>query len=258
MMKYRKICMLFAAVILIGVVTGGCARLFKKSRYIVATSPSNPPLVMLDAEKDIIGFDIDVIDQIALRMDMNIKIIPVLQTNLLYGLIDETYDIAIASLTLPLETTEAENPEIDYSDPYLDIGEVIVVSEDFGEYRGPEDLAHKTVGVEKGSKAVEVLGRQKTVTIREYTEIQNAYEDIALGKIDALSADLPDAVKSVHLSDEYKRILKIQPEPVTQKQYVIAVKSGNNVLLNQINSGIEKMKKDGSLEMLVEKWFFTQ
>ncbi len=258
MTKYRKICLLFAVILMIGVVTNSCARILKKGRYIVATSPRTPPFVMLDADKDIIGFDIDVINQIALRMDMNIKIIPVLQTNLLYGLIDETYDIAIASIILPAEASEAENPEINYSDPYLEIGEVIVLSEDFGEYSGLDDLTNKKVGIEKGSDSKRVLGRQKGIAIREYTEIKNAYEDIALGKIDALSADLPNAVQTVHFSDEYNRILKIQPEPVTRKQYVIAVKSGHNILLNKINSGIEKMKKDGSLEMLVEKWFFTQ
>jgi polar amino acid transport system substrate-binding protein len=258
MMKYRKICILLAAILLIGIVTNSCSRFFKKARYIVATSPSTPPLVMLDADKDIIGFDIDVINQIALRMDMNVKIIPVLKTNLLYGLIDETYDIAIASITLPAEASEAESPEIDYSDPYLEIGEVIVLSEDFGEYSGFDDLADKIVGIEKGSESKRVLGRQKGITVREYAEIEYAYEDIALGKIDAISVDLPHAVQTVYLSDEYNRILKIQPEPVTKKQYVIAVKSGSNILLNQINSGLEKIKKDGSLEMLVEKWFFAQ
>lgn len=258
MMKYRKICLLLTAILLIFFTTNSCSRLFKKGRYIVATSPSTPPLVMLDADKDIIGFDIDIVNQIALRMDMNVKIIPVLRTNLFYGLIDETYDIAIASITLPAEASEAENPEIDYSDPYLEIGEVIVLSEDFGEYSGLDDLSGKIVGIEKGSDSKRVLVGRKGITIKEYSKIENAYEDIAVGKIDALSANLPNAVQTVHLSDEYNRILEIHPEPVTKKQYVIAVKSGNNILLNKINSGIEKIKKDGSLQMLIEKWFFTQ
>ena len=84
----------------------------------MATDPNNPPLVMVDEEKNIIGFDIDVIQEIANKSDLNIKIIPVLKANLLYGLIDETYDIAIASITPGISSSTAEIPDIKYSKPY--------------------------------------------------------------------------------------------------------------------------------------------
>ena len=130
-MRLKRIILLLFMIIS-AIHINSCSRLsFKKSRYIVATSPSTPPLVMIDKEKDIIGFDIDVIEQIAILADINIKIIPVLKGNLLYGLIDETHDIAIASITHPKGTSPADVLEIEYSKPYLEIGEVLVLSEDF-------------------------------------------------------------------------------------------------------------------------------
>ena len=257
-MRLKKIILfLFMIISTINIIS--CSRFsFKKSRYIVATSPSAPPLVMIDKEKDIIGFDIDVIEQIAILADINIKIIPVLKGNLLYGLIDETHDIAISSITHPKGTSPSDVLEIDYSKPYLEIGEVLVFSEDFSGFNSLDDLENKTVGVNKNAESKKVFQDHGNIRVKEYSQIEEALEDMALGKIQAICIDLPTAVQLVGLNGEYRRIFKIYPEPVTLTEYVIAVKRGNNSLLNTINTGIEKMKKDGSLDMLIDKWFFSK
>jgi ABC-type amino acid transport substrate-binding protein len=213
---------------------------------------------MIDKEKDIIGFDIDVIEQIATLADINIKIIPVLKGNLLYGLIDETHDIAISSITHPKGTSRSDVPEIDYSKPYLEIGEVLVFSEDFSGFNSLDDLENKTVGVRKDAESKKVFQDHGNIRVKDYSQIEVAFEDMALGKIQAICIDLPTAVQLVSLNGEYRRIFKIYPEPVTFTEYVIAVKRGNNSLLNIINTGIEKMKKDDSLDMLIDKWFFSK
>ena len=258
MKKLAERLFLFFIFLFLSTALSCCSKFFKKDRYIVATSPNNPPLVMIDEEKEIVGFEIDVIEQIAISSDMNIKIIPVLKGNLLHGLIDETYDIAISSITSSNGARSFENIDINYSNPYMEIGEVFVLSEDFKDYKGLKDLVNKTVGLRKATESKQILIKEGHINIKEYTNIENTFEDMALGKIDAICVDLPTAAQFVHLNDEYKRIFRIHPDPITVKEYVIAVKKGSNSLLNRINSGIEKMKKDGSLDMLINKWFFLK
>jgi ABC-type amino acid transport substrate-binding protein len=228
----------------------------KKDRYIVATTPNYPPLVMITKEKEITGYDIDVMKRIASYGGMTIKIIPVLEGNLLYGLIDETYDIAIAAIVPPEDKYAPETPDISYSKPYLTVGDVLVVSEDARDFSGLEWLTNRRVGVPIPSPSKELLLEQDRVTVKEYRNVKDAFEELALGKIDAVCLDLLKAAQYVNLNEEYSRIFQIYPKPVTRKEYSIAVRGGNNLLLNKINSGIEKMQRDGTLTSLTDEWFF--
>jgi polar amino acid transport system substrate-binding protein len=234
------------------------AKFWKSRRYIVATSPHNPPMEMIDAEKSIVGFDIDVISAIASYQKINIKLVPVLRENIFHGLLDGSYDIAISSLALRDAEGSAESMDINFSDPYMEIGEVIVISEDFEGYTGLESLRGLWVGVAKGSPAGKILAADFGINIKEYDDIKNAFEDMASGKINAISINLPQASRMVNLSDEYRGIFKIIPDPVTSEKYVIAVKKGNPKLLSLINAGIEQIKQDGTLDSLIDTWFFAK
>lgn len=253
----KRVEYIFIILVLMGIVTT-CTKIFKKERYIVATSPNNPPMEMIDQSKNIVGFDIDVVQQIAEKTGMNIEIMPVLKSNILHGLIDETYDIAISSLSLYDDSLPFETIGIDVSDPYLEIGDVLVVSEDSEDFRGLQSLAHKKVGIIEGSRSAQVLKDAGNISIREYSDIEVAFEDMARDTIFALSIDLPTAARYVYLNNEYTRIFKIYSDPLTQDKYVIAVKKGNRSLLNKINTGIERMQRDGSMDQLIQRWFFRK
>jgi len=234
-----------------------CSRFSKKERYIVATSPNNPPMEMVSEDRKIQGFDIDVINGIAELMDMELKIIPVLRGNLIYGLIDETYDIAISSFTTEEEII-SDHRGIAFSTPYLSIGEVIVLSEDIEIPGGLEDLVNKTVGIITEAPSKKVFQKFQGIGVKEYDNIEQAFEDMASDKIDAVCAELPIASQFVYFNEEFKNIFYIHSVPVTTRNYVIAVKKGNTALINKINTGIEKMKRESILEKLINKWFFPQ
>ncbi|MGQ9615176.1 MAG: substrate-binding periplasmic protein [Spirochaetota bacterium] len=253
-MKYRISVILFLSISLLSLLS--CSGPREKKRYIVAVSPNKPPMEMIDEQKRIVGFDIDVIEAIAERMNISIKIIPVLRSNLFPGILNETYDIAISSITVS-EPGLSEIIGIDYSKPYLDIGDVIVTSEDFEEYSGPESLKGKIVGIREESKSRQILKNYGGITIREYKNIEQAFEDMATEKINAVCIDLPTAAAFVKHNIEYKAIFKIHPNPITSENYIVILKTGNTALLNKINTGIDRIKKDGSLHALAEKWFFN-
>lgn len=234
-----------------------CSKI-KKEKIKVATSPNNPPLEMIDRQKRIVGFDIDVIKRIAELSDFSITVVPVLKGNLLLGLIDESYDIAISSINLEENSLIYETIGADFSKPYLEFGDVIVVSEDFENYTGLDSLKDKIVGIREGSKTKNLLTESGIKNIKEYSNVEEAFEELASNKIHALSIDLPIASRMVNYNDEYREIFKIQPVPITDGKYVIAVKKGNYLLLDKINSGIDRMREDSTLSNLIFTWFFSQ
>jgi polar amino acid transport system substrate-binding protein len=252
----KKTVLITISALLILVTVG--AKISRKQRYTVGTVPYNPPMEIVDEEQRIIGFDIDVMTQIAAAQNISVKFVPALKENIFRGLIDETYDIVISSLTL---TDTASSPEvtlISFSEPYMEIGEVIVISEDFTSYSGLESLEGRRVGTLRTAPSKSILEDRYGVVTQEYELPEAAFEDMARGVIDAIACDLPFASRMVHLNDEYRGIFRIAPEQLTRKSYVIAVKKGNTELLSTLNKGIEKIKDDETLENLIDKWFFAK
>ena len=234
------------------------AKFGKKGRYTVGTVPYNPPMEMVDEDQRIIGFDIDVMDLIARQQNISIKFVPVLKENIYRGLIDESYDCAISSLTLADTASSPEITQIGFSEPYMEIGDVVVISEDFVSYSGLESLDGRTAGLLRGTPSKSILEDRYKAETQEYDLIEAAFEDMARGTIDAIICDLPVAARMVNLNDEYRGIFRIVPEPLTRRRYVIAVKKKNADLLSTLNSGIEGIKADGTLKDLMDKWFFAE
>ncbi|MBN2322463.1 MAG: amino acid ABC transporter substrate-binding protein [Spirochaetes bacterium] len=250
----RKSVFVVITVVVLTVTIG--AKISKKQRLTVGTVPDNPPMEMVDEGKQITGFDIDVMNLIAERQKFSISFLPVMKENIYRGLVDGTYDIVISSITLTAATSRPEFTELSFSDPYLEIGEVVVVSEDFGSYSGPESLEGKPVGVLKDGESAPLLEKEHGARVVVYDGIEAAFEDMARGAVDAVACPLPSASRMVHLNAEYRDIFRIEPKPLTGARYVIAAKKENTELLSRINSGISQIKENGSLQKLIEGRFF--
>ncbi|RKX96614.1 MAG: hypothetical protein DRP84_00235, partial [Spirochaetes bacterium] len=93
------------------------------------------PMEMITKDNKITGFDIDLIKFISEKSNFDINIIPVIKENLIYGLIDGTYNIVISGITFSTEL-KTKYPDVLFSKPYLKIGDVIVISEDFYNFKG--------------------------------------------------------------------------------------------------------------------------
>ena len=215
-------------------------------------------LEMVGEEKQITGFDIDVMNLIADRQKISVSFIPVLKENIYRGLVDGTYDIAISSITLDAATSRPEFTKLNFSDPYLEIGEVVIVSEDFVLYTGPHSLEGKSVGILRGGESASLLKKEHGALVVVYDDIEAAFEDMARGAIEAIACSLPTASRMVHLNSEYRGIFRIDPQPLTRARYVIAVRKENTELLSRINAGISQIKENGSLQELIAGRFFTR
>jgi ABC-type amino acid transport substrate-binding protein len=252
----RKSAFVIIAVLVLTVTVG--AKFAKKQRLTVGTVPYNPPMEMVGEEKQITGFDIDVMNLIADGQKFSLSFVPVLKENIYRGLIDGSYDIVISSITLTAANSWPELTKLSFSDPYLEIGDVVVVPEDFGSYAGPDSLKGKPVGVLRDGESSLLLKNKHGAFVMIYDDIEAAFEDMARGTIEAIACSLPAASRMVHLNVEYRGIFRIDPRPLTGARYVIAVRKENTDLLFRINAGISQIKENGSLQELIVGRFFTR
>lgn len=197
----------------------------------------------------IVGFDVDLVDLVAKELGVTQEVIDTPFDGIQSGadLNSGKCDLAAAGMTI----TDTRKQNFDFSDPYFDATQALVVKTG----SGISDLAQL-----KGKK----LAVQNGTTGQEYAQ-QNApdaelvvFEDLGLlltavetGQVDAGINDngvLYDWVKD-------KTDFEVSKEFNTGEQYGIGVRKGNTALLDKINSVLSTAKSSGEYDTIYERWF---
>jgi polar amino acid transport system substrate-binding protein len=219
---------------------------------VVATDATWPPMEFVDENtKEIIGFDIDLFNAVAEAGGFTIEFQNTAWDGIFAGLAAGKYDAIISSVTI----TDERKKEMDFSQPYINAGQILVVPE---EMRGVSELADMegmVVGAQIGTtgsfEIEDVLG---TKSLKTYDEIGFAFEDLAVGRIDGVVADTPVAADYALQNESYKGKLKIVGEPFTDEYYGICVQKGDAEVLEAINAGLDKVLGTSIYENIEKKW----
>ncbi len=214
----------------------------------VATDATWPPFEMVDEQtKDIVGFDIDMLNAIAAKENLNIEYINVGFDPLLAGISQCQYDMAISSITI----TEDRKKSMLFSDPYIEAGQIVTVRADDTSIQSKDDLSGKTVGAQLGTTGAIEVENMGDVTLRTYNSVDLAFLDLINGQIDAVVADQPTAINFA-VSNQGK--LKTVGQPFTDESYGIAICQKNQDLVQKINDGLAAVKSEGVIDQLKAKW----
>jgi polar amino acid transport system substrate-binding protein len=152
---------------------------------------------------------------------------------------------------------EDRKKTMDFSIPYINAGQILVVRSDSQGVTVLTDLTGKKVGAQIGTTGAFEIDKVKDASKIEektYDEIGLAFADLANKRIDAVVCDTPVAAQYALQTAEYKGKLKIVGEPFTQEYYGVAVKKGNAKVLNLINAGLKKVLDAGDNKAIEAKW----
>ena len=217
----------------------------------VATDATWPPMEFIDENQELVGFDIDLMNAIADAAGFEVEFQNVAWDGIFAGLANGDYDAVISSVTI----TEDREETMDFSEPYLNAGQVLIVRMDGpDEVSGLSDMAGNTLGAQIGTTGAILINETDGVDLRSYDELGLAIEDLANGRIDGVVADTPIAADFALQNENYSGTLKIVGDPFTEELYGVAVTDGNDEVLSQINEGLEIVKEDGTIEDLKDKW----
>ena len=219
-------------------------------KIVIATDATWPPMEYVDENKEIVGFDIDLMNLAAEEGGFEIEFRNTAWDGIWAGLANEEYDAVMSSVTI----TDERKKTMDFSIPYINAGQVLVVRTDTTGVTKLEDLNTKSVGAQIGTTGAIEIRKYKAIDLKEYDEVGMAIEDLVTRRIEGIVADSPTAADYVLQNDNYKGKLKIVGEPFTDEYYGVAVKKGNTEVLETINRGLKLVLDSGKDEPIKDKW----
>jgi polar amino acid transport system substrate-binding protein len=89
--------------------------------------------------------------------------------------------------------------------------------------------------------------------IRKFDTILLAFEDLEMGRIDAIINDYP---VNAYMSKKRGKT-EVAQKITTNEKYGIGVKKDNSQLRLAINDELKKLKEDGTYDTIYKKWFGT-
>lgn len=149
-----------------------------------------------------------------------------------------------------IEITARRKERVLFSHPYYIYTEQLVVRKDETRIKDINDLKGKKAGTLSGAVAQTMLENIGGVDIRIYSGQVEPYEDLAIGRLDAVLLDLPIAAYYAKPNP----VLKYAGPPVGEGFYGIAVRKGEEELRDRINGILAGMLKTGELKRIYEKW----
>ncbi len=223
-------------------------RITQQKKLLVGTDATYPPFESKDTETGkIVGFDIDLMDAICDKLKVECEYIVVPFDGIISGLNNRKYDAVISAFTI---TPEREKM-IDFSQPYYQASQSIAVRLDQQKINSLEDLKGKRIGVQLGTTGELLAKKIEGAEIISFDNIGAAFIDLENGKLDAIVNDKPTSQRIIAL----KGNAKIVGPDLSSENYGIAVRKGEERLLEAINNALTSLQLSGKLEDLNKKWF---
>ncbi len=222
----------------------------RAGEIVVGTNAEFMPFEFTDDNNNIIGYDIDVIMAVAKAAGISATMHNQAFDTLIEGLQTGRLDAVISGMTI----TDARKEKIDFSEPYYNAAQVIVVQNKTKGITKIEDIKGKLVGVQLGTTgdimSEEVMG-ENNPDLKKFRKYNEVFTELSLGRIDAVVVDLPVAEAYVKKMPG----IYISSDKMSEEQYGIAVKKGNKALLDKINEGLKKIRESGEYDAITAKWF---
>ena len=219
----------------------------------VATDANFPPFEFYQEQSKVhTGFDIALTKAVAKQMGYEkVEFVNVHFKDILTGLQDKKYDMAVAALSI---TPERERL-VDFSEAYAEDGYKVIVNKNAQLGDDFAALAGKTVAVEEGSYAEKLVKAQANgAKVIPVYDTEAGIKLVADGKADALVAS--KIVASFFITHNYGDKVKFAGETVLHgDKYGMAVARGNEELQKKVNEALKEIKRSGEYKNIYSSYF---
>lgn len=230
-----------------------------------ATSNGGAPYVFQDPNNpaNVVGFEVEIATEIAKLMGVTQK-----QAETDYAQLDAALQSKKFDMIMNGWEVTGDRPKTEiFSQSYYHYGQQIVVKADdprFASKTANDDLSLKdlegfTVATGAGFKAADILATDSKIKVKIY-DPDLPFDDLALGRIDAVLIDLPIVtyyVQGAGPGSKSNPKLKAIGKPIEISDYVIAFRKDDPngaVLKQEIDAAITQLKQNGKLHEILAKW----
>jgi polar amino acid transport system substrate-binding protein len=222
----------------------------------VGTSADYPPFESVDASGNKVGFDIELMTEVAKRLDVTLEWVDMPFDSLIAAVQEGKIDAAISAFNY----SEERDQTVDFSDAYYTSEDAFTVADTFtGTIVNPEDVAAFNVGVQTGTTQDGWLtdtlvggGKLPEEKLFRYDRVDQAMLDLKNGRIDVMMSDYIPAQAVITqlggLKIVYHGVLSTGPMN-------IVLPEGDKELAQAINEIIKQLQDEGFIDGLAVKYF---
>ena len=217
--------------------------------WVVGANIGNVPWEFQDAAGKFVGFEIDLVNEVAKRAGKSVQIENIPFNGLFPAVQSGRVQIAISSITITPKRLES----LAFAQPYYDSDQSLSVLK-ATKIDNLEDLSGKTVGVDTASTgdmyAIENTAKLKITKISRYEGLAPAMLDLAAGRIDGYISDIPAVEYYIKDKPQYRIAARI---PTNERYSFMFAKNFPDA--GKINDIVTTLKKEGFVAATHKKWF---
>jgi polar amino acid transport system substrate-binding protein len=192
-----------------------------------------------------IGYELEMVEAVAEAMNRRPEFVPTDWETIVTSLQRGEFDVVVNGL----EPTGDRARVILFSKPYYIFQLQLTVRKSETRIHTLEDCRTHTVGT-LGNTAASRLLEKEGIPFRGYADPVGAYRDLELGRLDAVLMDNPAEMFYARSNPR----LKPAGEPFQRGVYVVGLRKGDEALKAEVDAGIDKILRDGTLERILRKW----
>ncbi len=221
----------------------------------IATASGYAPYEFIDLNASstaVVGVDIAFGEKIAEALGVKPVVRDMTFGSILGSLTQGSVDIAIAGMSI----TEERKQSVDFSEPYLKSeNKIIALKKNADKYKTVADLKTSRLGAQKSTTQetiiTEALHPQHAVTLEK---IPDLVLELLTEKIDGIVIE--DTVAQQYLISNPDIVFtEIEiPEEYRYKETAVAIKKGNQELVDTINQVIKESQENGDFEKWVAEY----
>ena len=219
-------------------------------KLIMSTNAAFPPYEMTTDSGEFEGIDIETAQAIADKLGLELQIDDMDFDAALLAVQQGKADMVMAGVTV---TDERQNV-MDFTDSYATGIQSIIVKED-SDIASVDDLAGKKIGTQRGTTGYlycsDDFGDENVVA---YDNGLTAVQMLNNGQVDCVVIDNAPDKEFIAANSG----LKLLDTAYVEESYAIGVGKGNTELKDAINTALEELKADGTLQAIVGKYITAE
>jgi len=234
--------------------TGGAAagdfETIEEGVLTVGTDAPYPPfLIGTPEDPDFTGYEIELFNAISEKLGLEPQYSNTNFAAVFRDTANGLFDIAVVSSTILPERERV----VDFTDPHYEAQQALLVTED-SDIASVDDLEGAIVGAQDGTTGEQYANNQTGASeVRGFPQGPDAITALVTGQVDATIIDQPVAVDAVEKQGGMEIVEEIQ----TDELYGFPVAPDNDGLREAVNTALQELKDDGTVDELYEKYFST-
>lgn len=231
----------------------------EEGKLIMATNAQFPPYELVsDGEgfngTGFEGIDVEIASAIADKLGLELQIDDMDFDSALVAVQNDAADVVLAGLSYSEERDEV----LDFTDSYATGVQVVIVKE--GSDVTMDNLGEKMIGTQRGTTGYIYAsdtpenGGYGEDHVSAYDNGATAVQALVNGQVDAVIIDEAPAKEFVAANEG----LTILPGNWVEEQYCAAVDEGNTALQNAINTALNELMDDGTVQEILDKYITAE